>query len=91
MRCNHSGAKTVDYTIIGKGKTVKNRIKKVFLEGFNRCLLSGLLLITVTAFINFYLPKGPKTLYVILYLVGAGLLIAYMIGTMTKRKDKSKQ
>lgn len=62
------------------------RAKKTFLEGVNRWLFTGLLIIAITAIVNFCIPKASSVLYVILYGTGTCLLVIYMILSLSKKK-----
>lgn len=63
------------------------KAKNTFLEGVNRWLFTGLLIIAVTAIVNFCIPKAPAAVYVILYGLGTCLLIVYMILSLAARKE----
>ena len=63
------------------------KAKRTFLEGVNRWLFTGLLIIAITAIVNFCIPKAPAALYVILYGLGTFLLVIYMILSLA-RKEK---
>ena len=67
------------------------KAKNTFLEGVNRWLFTGLLIIAVTAIVNFCIPKAPAAVYVILYGLGTCLLIVYMILSLAARKNNSKR
>lgn len=61
------------------------KAKHVFLEGVNRWFFLGLLILAVTAIVNFCIPKAPSLLYGILYGLGACLLVIYMILSLVKK------
>ncbi len=61
------------------------KAKKTFLEGVNRWLFTGLLIVAITAIVNFCIPKAPSVLYVILYGLGTCLLVIYMILSLARK------
>lgn len=62
------------------------KAKITFLEGVNRWLFTGLLIIAITAIVNFCIPKAQPALYVILYGLGTCLLVIYMFLSLARKK-----
>lgn len=67
------------------------KAKRTFLEGVNRWLFTGLLIIAITAIVNFCIPKAPAALYVILYGLGTFLLVIYMILSLARKEKKPEK